>query len=222
MMGRIVQYDRSRAKRLVLTVPLALLVLSLVLLTAERTRVMHKFFSIGYEGPMQLLPEITIIDDRGREAEIFTEERRDQVTQKVEVVSEEEEEIEEEDPEISTAPQKEIEEEYDEVPGEDFFRTYPSHTDVPYREDYVILEMVQPVYPEDAMTLRKEGYVLVEVYIDERGLVQEAWVRKVYGLESFEKASVDAVRQFRFKPVMEQGKPQSFWVSFLINFRLSR
>lgn len=216
------EYDRKRARRLALMVPVALVVIIAILATVERSRVVDRFFSIGYEGPMQLLPEITIIDDRGREAEIFSEEKRDMVTQKVEVVSDEEEDVDEEDPDISTAPEKEVEEVFDEVPGEDYTRTYPSHTDVPYREDYVILEMVQPKYPDDAMALQKEGYVLVEVYVDESGTVSEAWVRKVYGMKSFEEASIEAVRQFRFKPVMEDGKPQPFWVSFLINFRLNR
>jgi hypothetical protein len=36
---------------------------------------------------------------------------------------------------------------------------------------------------------------------------------------SFEKASLDAGRQFIFKPIKENGSPIPFWVSFLITFR---
>jgi TonB family protein len=221
-MGKIIDYDKRRTKRLIYLLPVAFLVLIIILMTVEHTQVVDRFFSVGYEGPMQVLPEITIIDDKSIEAEIFSEERHDMVAREIELISDDERDVEEENPELSTAPEKEIEEVFDDVTGRDFIRTYASHTAVPYREDYVILNMVKPVYPEDAMTLRKEGYVLVEVYINKAGKVEEVWVRKVYGIESFEKVSLDAVKQFRFKPVMEDGEPQSFWVSFLISFRLNQ
>lgn len=220
-MAKIIEYDQKRRKRLLLFIPVGIIAIAVLLITVERTRVVDKFFSIGYEGPMQILPEITIIDDKGMEAEIFSKERRDMVARDIQLFSEEEEDIEEEEPEISTAPEKELEEQIlDEVPGQDYIRTYPSHSDVPYREDYVIIHMVQPEYPKDALDRMMEGYVLVEVYVDETGRVSEAWVRKVYGMESFERSSIEAVRQFVFKPVMENGSPQPFWVSFLVNFRL--
>ncbi|MBU8921914.1 MAG: energy transducer TonB [Bacteroidales bacterium] len=220
-MGKIIDYDKRRTKRLVYLLPVAFLVLIIILMTIEHTQVVDRFFYVGYEGPMQILPEITIIDDKSLQAEIFSEERHDMVAREIELISDDEQDVEEEDPEFSTAPEKEVEEIFDNVTGRDFIKTYASHTDVPFREDYVILTMVKPVYPEDAMALRREGYVLVEVYIDETGRVAEAWVRKVYGIESFEIASIEAVKQFRFKPVMENGEPQSFWVSFLISFRLN-
>ncbi|MBN2072037.1 MAG: energy transducer TonB [Candidatus Krumholzibacteriota bacterium] len=221
-MGKIVEYDRKLTKRLILTIPIALITLLLLLFSAERSRVVDRIFSVGYEGEERFVPEITIIDDRGIEAEVFSEERHDIVVREMDLVSEEEEDIEEENPRISTAPEKEIEEiTFDEVIDDNYVRTYPSHTDVPYRQDYVILRMIQPEYPQDAMLKRSEGYVLVEVYINERGLVDEAYVRKVFGMKSFEEASIKAVRQFEFKPVIEDGTPRSFWISFLISFRLT-
>ncbi|MCK4538050.1 MAG: energy transducer TonB [Candidatus Krumholzibacteria bacterium] len=220
-MGKIIDYDKRRTKRLAYLLPVAFLVLIIILMTIEHTQIVDKFFSVGYQGPLRILPEITIIDDKSIEAEIFSEERHDMVAREIELVSDDERDVEEDDPELSTAPEKEVEEVFDDVTGRDFLRTYPSHTAVPFREDYVILNMVKPAYPEDALALRKEGYVLVEVYIDKTGRVAEAWVRKVYGIESFETASLVAVKQFRFKPVTENGEPQSFWVSFLISFKLN-
>lgn len=221
-MGRIREYDRAWVKRLVWLLPVAMLTLVVILLTLEHLQVVDHFFNVGYEGPMQLLPEITILDDTGLEAEIFAEERHDMVAREVEVYSEEEEpEIEDEDP-LSPSESTEPTEEpiTDEILGRDPIRTYPSHAPVPYREDYVILKMVKPVYPPEAIELGLEGYVLVEVFINEQGTVQEAWVRKVKGIESFETATVEAVRQFRFKPVRDRGAPSSFWVSFLVRFEL--
>jgi TonB family protein len=107
-----------------------------------------------------------------------------------------------------------------ETPGEYAFRAYPSHAAVPYRQDYVILKMVKPDYPPDALANAEEGYVLVEAYISPEGRVGEAYVRSSYGSRSFEDASVNAVRQFLFRPVQERGTSVSFWVSFLVRFRL--
>ncbi len=222
-MGKIIEYDRKLARRLFMMVPLALLVILIIFISAEKTGVVDKIFSVGYEGPRNFVPEISIIDDRGIEAEIFSEERHDLVVHEIDLVSDEEEDIEEEDPEISTAPEKDIEKViFDEIIDNSYIRTYPSHTEVPFREDYVILKMVQPEYPPDAIADHIEGYVLVEVYVNEYGTVKEAYVRKVIGTESFERASIDAVRQFEFRPIIEDGAPSPFWISFLVRFRLIR
>lgn len=221
-MGRISEYDRARVNRLLWLLPVAALLIVFFLLTLEHLRVADTFFSVGYEGPMQLLPEITILDETGLEADVFSEERHDMIARDVEVYSEEEEpEVEEEDPLTPSESTEPTEEPVtDEFEGRDPIRSYPSHAPVPYSEDYVILKMVRPVYPPEAIELGLEGYVLVEVFIDERGLVQEAWVRKVKGIEAFETATVEAVRQFVFKPVRDRGAPASFWVSFLVRFEL--
>jgi len=52
--------------------------------------------------------------------------------------------------------------------------------------------------------------------------VGEAYVRSSFGTRSFEDVSIDAVKQFLFRPVREKGTPVSFWVSFLVRFRLRR
>ncbi len=222
-MEKIREYDKRMTKRLLLMILPAFVVIILLLVAAEKTKVTGRIFSVGYEGPMQILPDITIIDNRGIESTIYSEEKHTMVLRDVEIFSEEEEDIDQEDPEISTAPEREIDKLIvDEVPANDYLRTYASHTSVPYRQDFVIIKMVKPEYPEDAFRRNVEGYVLVEVYVDESGYVSEAWVIKVQGLESFEKASLEAVRQFVFRPVLENGAPQPFWISFLINFRFKR
>ena len=91
---------------------------------------------------------------------------------------------------------------------------------MPYREDYVILKMVKPVYPPDALEMGMEGYVLIEVYVNKNGRVSGAWVRSSYGPISFEKSALDAVKQFEFDPIKENGKSTSFWVSFIVKFKL--
>jgi TonB family protein len=221
MPEKIKEYDRQLRKRLIYLLPISLLILIVLLVSLEKLRVVDRIFSVGYEGPMQILPQITILDDSGIEAEVFEKERHDMVAREVEVYSEEIED-EDEEAETSLSPEEDPEEPiYDDFEGRDAIRTYESHASVPYREDYVITKMIEPVYPPEAMLLGHEGYVLVEVFVTEHGFVQEAWVRKRKGDLSFEEATLEAVRQFEFRPVMDRGKPISFWLSFLVRFELN-
>lgn len=220
-MGRIREYDRRRRKRLLYIVPVALFLLATLLFTFERTRVADRIFSVGYEGPMRLLPEITILDDRGAEAKIFAEERRAMTSREVEIITEDEPDPKGPEPPLLTETRPEVDElPLDEFTGPDPVRSYASHAPVPLREDYVILRMFKPEYPSDAIERGLEGYVLVEVHVNERGLVEDAWVRKARGAESFEIASLTAVRQFEFRPIRERGEPIAFWISFLVRFEL--
>jgi TonB family protein len=221
MPNKIKEYDRKWRKRLAYLLPVSMLLLIIIAISLEKARVVDRIFSVGYEGPMQILPEITILDDAGIEAEIFEKERHDMVAREVEVYSEEIED-EEEDAETSLSPREDPEEPIrDDFEGTDAIRTYESHAPVPYREDYVIKKMVEPIYPPEAMIRGHEGYVLVEVYVNDKGFVQEAWVSKVRGDESFEAATLDAVKQFEFRPILDRGRPISFWLSFLVRFELN-
>jgi TonB family protein len=219
---KIKEYDQKRAKRLLYIIPVAIAVITILLATLEKSKVMDRIFMVGYEGPMKILPEITIIDDRGLEAEFLSEERRDMIVKDVEVYSEEEEESDDEEAISTTADKQEPEDPiYDDVEGLDLIRTYATHAPVPYREDYVIRKMVTPEYPADALERGLEGYVLVEVYVNDKGSVEGAWIRKVKGTQSFERATLEAVKQFEFKPITDRGNPISFWISFLIRFELN-
>ncbi len=220
MPEKIKEYDRRWRKRIVYLLPVSLLLIVILAISLEKSKVVDRIFSVGYEGPIQILPEITILDDSGIEAEVFEKERHDMVARDVEVYSEEIED-EHDDAETSLSPKEDPEEPiYDDFEGSDAIRTYESHAPVPYREDYVIKKMIEPIYPPEAMIRGHEGYVLVEVYVNNRGFVQEAWVSKVKGDKSFEAATLDAVKQFEFRPIMDRGKPVSFWLSFLVRFEL--
>jgi len=222
-MGRIEEYDHGLRRRLLLLVPVSLLVLLLLLVTLDKSRVVERIFMVGYEGPESFVPEITIIDESGIESDVSAEERdamraTDVLIESEPIVDREKrgetpsEEIEKLDASLQTGI----------ADTDDLFRTYPTRARVPYREDYVIIKMVQPRYPLTAMERGLEGYVLVEAYINTGGLVEGVWVRSAYGDESFEVSALEAVEQFVFKPARQQGQPLPFWVSFLIRFELRR
>jgi TonB family protein len=222
-MGRIEEYDRKLYRRLLVLVPLSLLALILLVLTLDKSRVIERIFTVGYEGPESFIPEITIIDESGIESDVTIKERDAMRANDVLIESEP---LVDRD-KTGKTPSKEMKEngESPQIGLSDtdvLFRTYPTRAKVPYREDYVIIKMVQPEYPATALERGLEGYVLVEAYIDSNGRVEGVWVRSSYGDESFESSALEAIEQFVFKPATEQGDPIPFWVSFLIRFELRR
>lgn len=217
-MWKIKEYDRKRNRRLLLFIPVSLIALLVILFSLERSQIVDRVFSVGYEGPTRFVPTITIIEEKGIESEVTMPERHRMVAQKVVL---EDEEPEEKDTKKKTSEAREEIDEpiLDDQIGISNLRSYRTRAEVPYREDYVILRMVKPDYPPEAIEKGLEGYVVIELYIGTDGTVAESWIRSAYGDKSFETASLDAVRRFLFKPITENGAPIPFWVSFLITFK---
>ena len=203
--------------------PAVLLVHFFALVTFERIDVLKDLISLGYKGPPKFEPEISIFDNRNVPTKVTSRERRVMVLQDVLIEGEDKpKRAKGTEPAPRPAERKREQQISLSTPGEYSFRTYASRAAAPYREDYVILSMVKPEYPDDALREAEEGYVLVEAYIASDGTVDEAYVRSSFGAMSFETSSIAAVKQFLFKPVREGGKPISFWVSFLVKFQLRR
>ena len=172
----------------------------------------------GLEGPTRILPEITLLPG----ADPFEDLRQESRYRAMRAfdVEELEETGETEGPRkqqvLRDEPAKEITPELD----VEFAQHYPAHTDASYSEDYVILHMVKPEYPPDELKHGVEGDVTVEILINEAGSVEAAWVIIASGSRGFEQATLDAVRQFRFKPPIVQGNPAPMWIRFEIRFRI--
>ena len=218
-MWNIKEYDRKRNRRLLLFIPVSLIALFVILFSLERSQVVDRIFTVGYEGPPRFVPTITIIEEKGIESEVTMPERHRMIAQNVVLEDEEPEEEDDEKKKRSEAREDLEDPIIDDEIGTSALRSYKTRSEVPYREDYIILKMVKPDYPPEAIEQGLEGYVVVELYIDTDGTVVEAWIRSAYGDKSFEVASLRAVRQFLFKPITENGAPIPFWVSFLITFK---
>jgi TonB family protein len=77
---------------------------------------------------------------------------------------------------------------------------------------------VRPVYPPEAQANRVQGIVIIEVVVTARGEVVDPCVlRTVPGLES---AALDAVSQWRFDPVIFDGRPWPIVMTVTVNFTL--
>ncbi len=78
---------------------------------------------------------------------------------------------------------------------------------------------INPEYPPSARRLGIESSIIVEIDIDENGLVMEA--RIVKGAEyGFNQAALKAIKQVKFVPALKAGKPVPVRVRLPIKFEL--
>jgi TonB family protein len=212
--------DAEYRRRLRIIAPLAAVMhVALFFSTANvpYTELQHH---LGWKGPPHDLSEITLIPDN----DPFEDTREESRTRAMRVL--EVEELVETGPAEGPAQpivkeEEEPEQEVGPALDELTVRHYPAHTEIPYSEDYIILHMIKPEYPRNELKNGIEGDVTLELLIDDAGFVENVWVLLASGPRSFEQASLDAARQFRFKPPIVDGKPTQMWIRFQIRFRIA-
>jgi periplasmic protein TonB len=85
----------------------------------------------------------------------------------------------------------------------------------------VAIQLPQPKYPEMARKAQIEGTVWVKVLVDKNGNVRDAMVAKESGANAgFEEAALDAAKQGKWKPAMQNKQPVAVWVSYEVKFSL--
>jgi TonB family protein len=84
--------------------------------------------------------------------------------------------------------------------------------------DGYLIDKVLPKYPEDAKQQRAEGPVELNAVVGTDGRVRE--VEVVSGNPQLIPAATEAVRQWRFKPHQQKGKPAEFETRITVNFSL--
>ncbi len=82
-----------------------------------------------------------------------------------------------------------------------------------------VTHTVDAQFSEEARQKGAGGIVLVNFIVDQRGVPQNVHVIRGVGMGLDEKA-VDAVRQYRFKPAMENGKPVAVQINAEVNFEI--
>lgn len=217
MNGRIWQREQAYRRRLYILTPIAAVLMTTLFLVSDRIPFRQIERRVGWEGEIHLLPEITIIpddddvvsEDRQQRLDVMTSVNLD-LTENGDLPRSAEHDAERPD---DAEDVKVALDEYD-------VRTVQAARDVSYSQDYVILKMVEPTYPPEELREGVEGNVTVQLFVNEKGRVERVSVLSAIGPESFELASLDAVRQFVFQPPVQNGKPTSMWIKFLIKFRI--
>lgn len=81
-----------------------------------------------------------------------------------------------------------------------------------------LVRKIHPVYPEGAKAQRIQGDVLLRVHIDREGNVSDL---KVEGKPSLlDDAAIDAVKQWKYKPMTLNGEPVPVETIIKIRFQL--
>ncbi len=81
-----------------------------------------------------------------------------------------------------------------------------------------LVQKVQPVYPDVARQAGLEGTVRLRVYVGEDGAVRD--VKVLSGERTLADAAVQAVRQWRYAPMLVDDKPVSVITNVTVEFRL--
>ena len=79
----------------------------------------------------------------------------------------------------------------------------------------------EPQYTQEAIDAKLEGTILIRLIVGADGVPQDVQVVRGLGLGLDEQA-VEAVRNWRFKPGMKDGKPVPVQVQVQVNFRLGQ
>ncbi len=84
----------------------------------------------------------------------------------------------------------------------------------------VLIRSINPRYPTPAQRSRTEGYVLLSFTITSEGRTSNIKVVDAQPRHVFERAAIDAVERWEFKPAMRDGQPVDSTVTNRINFKL--
>lgn len=84
-----------------------------------------------------------------------------------------------------------------------------------------IMNRVNPAYPPIAQQKKIEGTVILSVLVSERGEAIDARVlRGAGGQSGLNEAAIDAVKKWKFRPAVKDGKRVRVWMTYPIVFKL--
>jgi protein TonB len=84
-----------------------------------------------------------------------------------------------------------------------------------------VLYKVHPEYPSIAQAAMLEGIVILEATVDGDGRVESVRVLRSKGV-LLDRAAVDAVKQWRYSPLIFHGRPHPFILTVTVSFSLER
>jgi protein TonB len=76
---------------------------------------------------------------------------------------------------------------------------------------------IAPKYPVEALPGKTEATVILKAIVDESGKIDG--VRLVEGNATLAPAAIEAVKQWRYRPYLRDGKPQSFQTVVIVDFQ---
>ncbi len=83
-----------------------------------------------------------------------------------------------------------------------------------------VIRQVAPTFSEEARKAKFGGTVLVGLIVDSQGIPEHVHIIRGVGMGLDENA-VEAVKQYHFRPAMEDGKPVPVALNVQVNFKIS-
>ena len=80
---------------------------------------------------------------------------------------------------------------------------------------------IRPIYPEIAQEAGIEGTVWIDFFINEKGIVTEAWVKKGIPNTGLNEAALEAVKKSIWKPAQQRDKKVGVWQTVPVKFELT-
>jgi len=109
---------------------------------------------------------------------------------------------------------------WDEAPPPPSTNTGPRVKFIPYDDPPVAKSPINPVYPEIAQEAGIEGTVIVQAFINAKGIVEETIILKGVPNTGLDEAAAEAIRKTRFKPAKQRDRPVGVWISIPVHFTL--
>lgn len=81
-----------------------------------------------------------------------------------------------------------------------------------------LVRRVSPAYPELARLARVDGVVILEAQVDIRGRVKT--VKVLRGQPLLDEAAIEAVKRWRYRPLLLNGVPTEFILTVTLMFNL--
>jgi len=91
---------------------------------------------------------------------------------------------------------------------------------IPYDDPPVAKSAINPVYPEIAQEAGIEGTVIVQAFINDKGVVEETIILKGVPNTGLDEAAAEAIKKTRFKPAKQRDRPVGVWISIPVHFTL--
>jgi protein TonB len=81
-----------------------------------------------------------------------------------------------------------------------------------------LIKRVEPTYPDLAILSKVRGIVILEATVGADGIVEQ--VRVLRSVKLLDKAAIDAVKQWRYSPLVLNGVPTPFVLTVTLSFSL--
>jgi protein TonB len=78
-----------------------------------------------------------------------------------------------------------------------------------------------PIYPREAAVRGEQGAVVILIHVSETGVATGVDVMETSGVASLDKAAMDAVRKWHFRPALQEGRAVPFEMRFRFIFDAS-